>query len=641
MSRLRTGALVASLLLAAAGLLGVPRISAAGDLEPPELAESVERGELPPMRQRLPAKPRVVDMEKYGSKPGRYGGTLDMLMADAEDIRMLTVYGYARLVGFDHDYNLVPDILESFEVEDGRIFTLRLREGHKWSDGAPFTAEDFRYFWEDVATNPELSRAGPAREMIVDGEPPKFEVLDERTVRYGWSRPNPLFLPSLAGPRPNYIYMPAHYMRQFHKKFADADELERRVKKSGLRDWVALHTVMSRQYRPENPDLPTLEAWSNTTAPPAERFVFRRNPYFHRVDPNGRQLPYIGTIHMRISADDIIAAKTGSGDSDLQARYLRFEDYTFLKQAEKTRPLRVDLWKEGTGSRLALLPNLNADDPVWRQLLRDARMRQALSLAIDRREINQQFFFGLARESADTVLPQSPLFRQEFADAFARFDPGAASALLDEMGLGRGPDGVRLLPDGRPAEIIVEYAGGREESDILEFIREYWAGIGLRMYQRAMKRDNLRRRFLAGETMMSAWNGLTVGLATADLPPEELAPVSSAQGQWPKWGEYFETGGRAGEPVDEPAAQQLQQLYLAWRRSSSRDERTRIWQEMLAIHAEQVFTIGTVNQVLQPIVRHAALQNVPKQGIYAFSPTAYFGIYMPDTFWFSAGEDSE
>jgi peptide/nickel transport system substrate-binding protein len=269
--------------------------------------------------------------------------------------------------------------------------------------------------------------------------------------------------------------------------------------------------------------------------------------------------------------------------------------------------------------------------------LRDARVRQALSLAINRTEINQQFFFGLARESADTVLPESPLFKPEYASAYAEHDPERANALLDEAGLKRGAGGSRVLPDGRPAELIVEFAGGSEDSDILEIIAEQWKEIGVKLHQRGISRDNLRRRFLSGETVMSVWDGLTVGLATPDLSPEELAPVSTAQGQWPIWGQHTETGGQAGEAADEPAPKKLLELYRAWRTSSSHEERTRIWQEMLAIHAEQVFTIGTVNEVMQPVVRNATLQNVPEKGVYTFLPTAYFGIYGLDTFWFSEG----
>ncbi len=123
------------------------------------------------------------------------------------------------------DLEIVPDILERLDVEDGRVFTLHLRPGHKWSDGHPFTSEDFRYWFEDVAGNKELSMAGLPVVMMPHGEPPRFEVLDRETVRYTWERPNPLFLPALAGASPLFIYAPAHYLKQFHKKYADKEKL--------------------------------------------------------------------------------------------------------------------------------------------------------------------------------------------------------------------------------------------------------------------------------------------------------------------------------------------------------------------------------------------------------------------------------
>ena len=123
-----------------------------------------------------------------------------MLIGRSRDTRLLVVYGYARLVGYDRNLKLVPDILESVEVKDGRIFTLKLRKGHRWSDGHPFTTEDFRYYWEDVANNKELRPTGPPTDLLVDGEPPKFEFPDTR-VRYTWSKPNPHFLPRRPAPR--------------------------------------------------------------------------------------------------------------------------------------------------------------------------------------------------------------------------------------------------------------------------------------------------------------------------------------------------------------------------------------------------------------------------------------------------------
>ena len=137
----------------------------------------------------------------------------------------MVVYGYARLVAYDEALELVPDILKDVEVEDGRVFTLHLRPGPSLVRRQPFTSEDFRYWWEDVANNEQLSPTGPPAELYVDGEPPQVEFPDELTVRYSWAKPNPFFLPALAGATPTFIYMPAHYLKQFHEKYADPDKL--------------------------------------------------------------------------------------------------------------------------------------------------------------------------------------------------------------------------------------------------------------------------------------------------------------------------------------------------------------------------------------------------------------------------------
>ncbi|TNF86456.1 MAG: ABC transporter substrate-binding protein, partial [Gammaproteobacteria bacterium] len=173
-------------------------------LETPSLQDRVDAGEIPPVQQRIPSAPRLIRLEG-DEQPGQHGGQLRLLMGKQKDIRQIIVYGYARLLGYSPELRLEADILESYEVFENRIFTLRLRKGHKWSDGYPFTSEDFRYYWEDVATNPELSKGGPNKLLIVQGELPQVEYPDEYTVRYSWSKPNPYFLPALADPRPLYI----------------------------------------------------------------------------------------------------------------------------------------------------------------------------------------------------------------------------------------------------------------------------------------------------------------------------------------------------------------------------------------------------------------------------------------------------
>jgi len=590
----------------------------------------VREGKLPPVEKRLPQSPLVVKAEALG----KYGGTLNTLVGRSRDTRMLAVYGYARLVGYDRQLNIVPDILESYEVKDGRVFTFKLRKGHRWSDGHPFTAEDFRYYWDDVANNRELSPSGPPRDLMVDGELAKFEVLNDVTLRYSWSKPNPQFLPRMAGASPLFIYRPAHYLRQFHRKYSGK---VRKAEAQGRnsRRWSAVHNRMDNLYESDNPRLPTLQPWVNTTRAPADRFVAVRNAYFHRVDEAGLQLPYIDRVVLAVADSKLIPAKTGAGEADLQARDVSFNNYTFLKQGEKINGYRTFLWQPGKGAHFALFPNLNVNDPVWRAVLRDVRFRRALSLAIDRSLVNQVLYFGLALEMNNTVLPQSPLFREHYRSAWARYDRRNAARLLDEMGLKRGPDGTRRLPDGRPLEIIVETAGeSTEQTDVLELIRETWREVGIKLFSKPSQREAFRNRVFSGETVMSVWSGLENGLATPDTGPEELAPTAQVQLQWPKFGQYYETGGKSGERVDIPEVNQLAELHRAWGASSTGVERTRIWQAMLDLHVEQQFTIGVIAGVPQPVVARDTLMNVPEKGVYNWDPGAFFGIYRPDSFFF-------
>ncbi|MCH9051602.1 MAG: ABC transporter substrate-binding protein [Proteobacteria bacterium] len=607
--------------------------------EPLFLAHSVALGDLPPVEKRLPATPAVADLPARGQSLGKYGGTLRLLMGRARDTRMMVIYGYARLVAYNPEYEIGPDILERVEVKDRRIFTLHLRKGHKWSDGRPFTSEDFRYYWEDVANNRELSPGGPHKVLLVDGESPRFEVVDETTVRYSWSKPNPHFLPKLAAASPLFIYRPAHYLKRFHVRYTAPARLAALAKRMRFHNWAALHNQKDNQYRFDNPDLPTLQPWINLTRGPSQRFVFTRNPYYHRVDTAGRQLPYIDRVHMTIVSAKLIPAKTAAGDSDLQARNIHFSDYTFLKASAKRSGYTVRLWRSTKGAHLALYFNLNATDPVWAPILRDARFRQALSLAVNREEINQVMYFGLAITGNNSVLPQSPLYRPEYRDSWAQYDLKRANALLDEMGLTKkNSDGIRLLPNGQPMDLIVETASqSSEQADLLELVRDSWRKVGIKMFTKPSQREVFRNRVMAGETLVSIWSGLDNGLANPSMDPAELAPSNQYQLQWPKWGRYYETGGKAGIEPDLPAVKELVELHRAWLGAASAKQREGIWRRMLKIHAQEVFTIGLIGGVPQPVVVSNKLKNVPEKGIYSWSPTAYFGVYKPDCFWFEAG----
>ena len=625
--------LAAFLALTAAGAAAQPF------RETPSLIDQVTAGQLPPVALRLPERPDVARLFPFQTL-GRHGGSWRMIAGGASDTRFAVVYGYARLVGHDAKFKLQPDIAEKVEVEDERRFTFHLRPGHRWSDGAPFTTDDFRYTWEDVFGNSRLRPSGLPIELLVEGERPIFEILSPSVVRYTWSKPNPTFLAALAGPRPLEIFAPAHYLKNFHEKYAPPAELQKKVTDERVRNWAVLHNRRDNQYRVDNPELPTLQPWMLATPPPADRFVFKRNPYYHRVDSEGRQLPYLDELVMALADSKIVPLKTGAGEADLQARYLRFDNYTFLKEAEARNGFKVRLWRTVRGADQALVPNLNVSDPVWRSVLRDVRFRRALSLGTNRHEINQVIYYGLGIEGNNTALPGSPLFDAELRTRWTRYDTRTANALLDEMGLTkRDHRGLRLLPDGRPMKIVIESAGeSTEQTDVLELLHDTWIELGIKIYPKALQRDVMRNRIFAGETVMCIWFGSEFALMDADSNPKDYVISEQQQLQWPKWGQFRETKGKAGEAVDMPEAKELQELEHAWSHTADRTERTRIWRRILEINADQQFTIGILAGAFQPVVIARALKNVPEEGVFNWEPGAHFGMYRPDTFYFSTSD---
>ena len=600
-------------------------------------AQEVNAGSLPHVQDRIPSEPLVVDLEAKGRSFGRQGGTLRTLISRTKDVRQMVVYGYARLVGYQPDYTLAPDILAAVDVEEGRKFTLHLRPGHRWSDGMPFTSDDFRYWWENVANDPDITPSGPPDFMIVDNRLGKVTFPDEHTVVFEWQIPNPNFLPLLAQASPPFIYRPAHYLSQFHKKFADPDALVEKIKAARVKSWAALHNKRDDMYKFDNPALPTLQPWINTSDKDSSRKLFVRNPYFHRIDSRGVQLPYIDVVQMTVVGGGLIAAKANAGEVDLQARGLDFPDVAILKKGEADGgKYRTLLWANGAASQIAIYPNLNFADLVWREVMRDVRFRRALSLGIDRRMINRALYFGLASEGGMSALSQSALYNDDNTHAWSMMNLAHANALLDDMGLtDRTPAGLRKLPDGRPMEFVIETAGERsEEENALAIIADTWRDLGIRLIMRPLDRDILRNRIYAGRTMASVWFGWDNGLPGPSTSPSYLAPTNQEFFAWPMWGQYYQTVGQAGSPPDMQPAKRLMLLANDWNHTDDPQVREDIWKRMLAIHAEQQFAIGVLAEAPQPVVVSNDLMNVPEHGIWAFDPGAHFGIHRIDEFYF-------
>src|SRR5262249_24761137 len=224
------------------------------------------------------------------------------------------------------------------------------------------------------------------------------------------------------------------------------------------------------------------------------------------------------------------------------------------------------------------------------------------SLAINRHEINMVVFYGLATEGNNTALKESQLYDPEFQKAWARFDLKQANKLLEEMGLTKRSGGYRLLPDGREATILLESPGdSADQTDALQLVKDSWRQIGIRLLVKATQTSFFRNRVFSGQSIMSVFFGAENGLPTPTSSPAEWAPTAQWQLQWSQWGNFVETGGKAGEAIDLPEAKELLELYHRWTQATTMDERKEVWHKMLAINADQVFSIGLASAVPQPV----------------------------------------
>jgi peptide/nickel transport system substrate-binding protein len=360
--------------------------------ESPMTAALVREGKLPPVEQRLPKNPIVV---KPLEEVGVYGGTLRrawMGPGDRWGIAKIC-YDANNLMRWASDSKtILPWLVEKYTVsKDGRVFTFKLREGLKWSDGHPMTTDDVIFWYEDVIGNEELTPTFPSG-FVQDGVRAKFIKVDDYTFRIEFKNPNPMFIYTF--PTQGWFidnskgsfafYAPKHYLMQFHPKYTPKDKLEALAKQKGFNKWYELFQFMIDYI--QNPDLPTMSPWKILSKSPNEPvFVMERNPYYPVVYTEGNQLPYIDrVVHYLVSDAEMINMKAVAGEIDFQARHMRLPNYTLFMQNKDKGNYRILIWRTGTGADPAIYLNQNVKDPVKRKLFQDARFRQALSLAINR-----------------------------------------------------------------------------------------------------------------------------------------------------------------------------------------------------------------------------------------------------------------
>ncbi len=602
--------------------------------EAPMLAIQVAAGELPPVEERLPEEPLVFNVFEG---IGTYGGTLKAASIGTEYTELTPIRGLVGAVqtanrGPGHVIDIVPYIHKGWEMsEDQKTVTMYLRRGMKWSDGHPYTADDVMFSFEDFLLLEEFP-SGWRRNGW--GPMSHAEKVDDFTVRLHYSDPFPT-LPGWyefwGGWHPHAY--PKHYLSKYHAKYNEnADAL---AKEEGYDNWV--QAVWQKRggggdFRVEDLNTPSVKPWNHEEI--TTTYVLHvRNPYHFAIDPAGNQLPYIDRLRVETVADaETLNLKVISGELSVAAIGLSTPDFPLFKENEEAGNYQTLMWPRAAGAESFYAFNLTHQDPGLREVFQDVRFRQAMSLAINREEINKVLFFGLAVPRQAAMDPENSFYKEEWATRYAEYDPDTANRLLDEMGLQRGGDGFRLRPDGEvlAVQILIPLEWPSHVA-ISELVAEYWQDVGVKVDPRSYNIDLVGERLGTNDYDVAVWFLRRTNESKGYLPSNKF---TSADGHYaPAWWAWHHSGGESGEePPDE--FKEYFKLAGQWYITPDLTERDRIATQLFDFASEQVLLIGTVGYAPVPVIMSNEMGNVPRDVRFAGDDVQFFRDVKPDQWYF-------
>ena len=618
--------------------------------EAPMLAALVKSGALPPVDQRLPKQPVVLNVPEVGT----YGGTWHTVQAGEID----WVWGLNVFEGFGifnpHGDKIVPELADSWNMNsDYTEMTIHLHQGIKWSDGVPFTVDDVIFWWNEVILGKDKKGSGSpwdyekAPWTTRGGKAMTIAKIDNFTLKYHFFAPNPTApLWFQTAPWFPYTVYPMHYVKKFHPQYnaniSTWDELQKAITWGGMR----------------NPDQPVLGPWKTASYVPGQRLVLERNPYFWKVDQKGNQLPYIDKVEISYVSDiETLKLRLVEGDSDFQVRdELSSADYPLLLAGQKRGNYTVRFYHTGRGAQPCLFPNLEVANDNLRHFFREQRVRIALSVGIDRKAINDLIYNGLSKPFSGTFgadswhfkVPGGPELLNEWQQKYSEYDPDRANQLLDAAGYRRGPDGVRRFPDGSQVTFTVlvnTLDQNKRYLDVMQMVKENWFEIGVKANMHSVSNDEWVNYRDSYNFEMLCWE-------SSDLDdiawPGALFPVVSGR-NWPQVTEWYLTHGEKGIPPQtyvnkgegdvELRLINLYEKVLSMPGAPDSLERHKLIHEAIRIHIDEgPFMIGVEGEPTIPGIVKNNFKNVGDFGITGPHWANFPRNLYPEQFFFASGQ---
>ena len=587
-----------------------PEVTGPKYQEAPMLADLVAKGELPPVEERLPEVPLLVPVTE---SVGVYGGTWHRGFLGPSDYNNYTRVVYDALVRFSPDGSKVePRLIESWESsEDFTTWTLHMRKGAKWSDGEPFTSADIMFWYNDVLLNPDLTPKIAKWMQSKDGTTAVVAAPDEYTVTWTYTNPNTTLMMELAnqdgGDKSYAVFLPAHYLKQFHATYANADELNKMVTDNSFKTWPELFAT--RKNPAENPDRPVMAAWKPMTRVADEVLVLQRNPYYVGVDSNGNQLPYIDEVQFKFFQDSqALNLAAIAGELDMQERHIIMGNYPVFKENEAAGKYKVITWSTFGGSDAAITFNQTYDkDPVVAELLQTKDFRVALSYAIDRDEIKEAVFLGLGEARQPVPAPWHPYYPgDDVAFKYTEFNQDLANQMLDAIGLtGRDADGFRTNKDGKQFSIEISVVPNFANwPDVAQMVGADWQEVGVRTIVQVRERAVHFEMRDANEIVTELWNEDTTGFPFTGAPkfdPRTQPGLAIA----PLMRQWLQSNGTEGVKPTAEFARIVEIIDEG--KTVGTEQQIALAQELFTLWVDQAYEIGTVG--LTPLVQGVVVLN--------------------------------
>jgi peptide/nickel transport system substrate-binding protein len=585
--------------------------------EVPMFAEIVAAGELPPIDERVPVEPFVVgpgvlNSEEYLDwEPGNYGGTIRTPNLNGTVHELALCLGVTILRAPDQSTkDPAPALVSSYEInEDYTEYTLTIREGLKWSDGMPVTTEDVRMTWE-LYQDERFYPTPPVKTKTQgrgDGNMGELTIIDDFTFKITFDAPYGQFLAELASWIPDYtlLFRPAHFIKKFHADYTPMEEIQPILDELEVDTWENLvilkditHWELMREHAQ---DVPSLAPWIleevNTSI---IRMV--RNPYYWKVDIEGNQLPYVDRVVAEVSNElQAIILKAAAGEYDVVTSYAQIKEMPLYRENEASGNIATVLHGSINNPPILFLNHdydYTSEGSVWQQLVSDPRFGSALAYAIDKEDVNQNLYFGFYT-----------------LDGFTKenFDPDAANALLDEIGMDeRDADGFRLDPNGDPFELVITTAAiSPDFLGLGELLKVYFENVGIRTTFDVIGNDLFGQRMNGNELMATIhWSDRPIwgpGIS------EDYWPAF--KGAWaPMSALYFTTNGASGrQPPD--YIQEFFEIHTARKKVPPQTpEGEALYAQLEAWFAAHYATIWPTGHMTVPTVYNPDLGNVIKEG---------------------------